>query len=387
MSRAGQSKAPFIQLGSGDAQYFIALTGRSLAFALGTWPLSHRWRWVERLLRYAPVSSTVLRAILPSFGFAIHKAKSKPLVVESDWNDREMVVATSWRGQQGATTIFLFEADERSPSVVAKLAPSSRRAALRNEADKLDELGPGARMSGAQVPAVIRYSESEARCSLLLSCVPGRPASMVLRERPGAIAGVVGDISGWLNRWNAATAHQLELTAEHYERFVLEPARAVAPDLESGAAYLDWLADACRRLSGRAVPFVCAHNDLTMSNILIAPEAPIGVVDWEEARLDGLPLADFWYSACDALLAAGHRDRLHAFAECFPTNSDRGALITSYESELRSVVGGPPEWLDLCFHACWMQHAANEQARPAGDDRPFLAIANRISKLALECSG
>ncbi len=383
MSRAGQSEAPSIQLGSGDARFLIPLTRRSLAFAQRVWPLSDRWRWIERLLQYVPASSILLRVILPNFGFAVHKASSKPLLGQSDWNDREALVATSWRGEEGATTVFLFEADEGTPSVVAKLAPPSRSGALRNEAHILDELGPGARSAGAQVPSVIRYSEIEGGCSLLLSCLPARPASMLLRERPGAVAEVISDVSGWLNRWHAATARELELTPARSEQLILGPARLVAPHLESGAAYLDWLTNACGRIGGHEVPFVCAHNDLTMSNILVDDQGRIGVVDWEEARPDGLPLADFWYSACDAVLSARHRDRLSAFVECFPTNTDRDALIWPYERDLRSAVDGPPEWVDLCFHACWMQHAANEQARPVDDDRPFLSIANRISKLAM----
>ncbi len=384
MSRAGRSEAPFIQLGSGDGWFLIPLTRRSLGFALRTWPLSNRWHWIERLLQYVPGSALLLRRILPTFGVAMCDASSKPLPGASEWIDREAIVATSWRGEEGATTLFLFDADERTPSIVAKLAPPSRSLELRHEAHILDELGPVAKSAGAEVPQVIRYSEIEGRCSLLLSCIPARPASMLLRERPEFLAQLVGEVSAWLRRWHSATVREAELTAAQFEQFILAPVRTVAPELESGGAYVDWLANACGRLAGRAVPLVCAHNDLTMSNILVDEDGRIGVVDWEEARSDGLPLADFWYSACDSLLAVRGRDRLSAFVECFPTNITRGGLVSSYEQELNSAVDGPPQWLELCFHACWIQHAANEQARPGGGDRPFLAIANRISSLALE---
>jgi hypothetical protein len=37
-----------------------------------------------------------------------------------------------------------------------------------------------------------------------------------------------------------------------------------------------------------------------------------------------------------------------------------------------------PDVVELCFHACWLRHAANEAAR--GDDpRPFAEILRRVA--------
>ena len=379
---------PNIHLSSGDARYYVPLTQRSLRFALSTWPQSHRWRHIERLLKYIPGASIVLREILPSLGFTSYRAGGEPFgwlgSHISPSNNREVVVATSWRGADGATTLFAFEGDDPTPRLVAKIVPPSRGAALRDEVGNIEQISPGAGSAGVRVPQLVEYSDAGDHGSLVLSGIPGRPAQLLLGDNPRALTNVVGQISGWLERWHAASLGHVELTAEHCEQRILAPARSLARELDGRGAYIEWLANACGQLAGRTVPFVCAHNDLTMSNVLIDEDGGIGIVDWEEARVDGLPLADFWYSACDAVAAAGHRDRMSAFAECFPANRARGELIARHERELRLAVGGPPDWIELCFHACWIQHAANEQARPNGDNRPFLAIANRLSELALQ---
>jgi hypothetical protein len=35
---------------------------------------------------------------------------------------------------------------------------------------------------------------------------------------------------------------------------------------------------------------------------------------------------------------------------------------------------------DLCFHACWLRHAANESLRPEESARPFLEIVRAIAE-------
>lgn len=389
LRKRGLSNAtPVLHLGSGDARFYVPLTHRSLGFALRTWPLSRRWRYVERLLKYVPGSSILLRRTLPNLGFASYDAGGEPFgwllsrVTQS--KNSEAIVATSWRGVRGATVLFAFADDDSTPSLVAKLVARSSKAALRHEAGILQSLSQEVKRAGARVPEVIEFSDDRDGGSLFMSGLPGQPASILLRERPSALPNVVGQLSGWLARWHAATLSQFEFTTARCEQLILAPARLLAPELDRADAYVEWLTKACGRLIGRAVPFVCAHNDLTMSNVLIDEKAPLGIVDWEEARVDGLPLADFWYSACDAVLAASSRDRISAFSECFPSSATRSGLIQSYERELASIIGpAPPEWIELCFHACWIHHAVNERARKTSEDRSFLAIVNRLSQFHL----
>ena len=47
-----------------------------------------------------------------------------------------------------------------------------------------------------------------------------------------------------------------------------------------------------------------AHNDLTMANVLTSREG-IGILDWEAAVADGLPMTDLWYALADAVSRAG----------------------------------------------------------------------------------
>ena len=62
------------------------------------------------------------------------------------------------------------------------------------------------------------------------------------------------------------------------------------------------------------------------------------------------------------------------------------ARLAHSEAVLREIVGGPPEWLELCIHAGWLRHAANEQARSPSSrvDGSFIAIANLLADNAVD---
>lgn len=380
--------APVVHLSSGEACYHVPLSGRCLVFAVRTWPQSWRWRPIIRLLKAVPVSGSLLSMVLPAVGFSA----CRPGVIAFEWllsrldvpDESDAIVATSWRGPGGATLIFAFSGSNAEPDLVAKLASPALRAAIRHEADMIEQVAPTAQAAGVRVPRMLEYSETAARGLLLQTAVPGQPLSTLLGEDPGQLDTIVARLSTWLTQWHRDTVTHVKLTAEHCEQLILAPVRSLVAELDRGREYLAWLSQASSGFIGRAVPFVCAHNDLTMSNVLRDSEGRIGVVDWETARPDGLPLADFWYSICDAAAATGNRDRPSIFDECFARDGHRRALVAPHEQQLRAAVGNPDEWLDLCFHACWLQHAANERVQDSQTgDRPFLAIAGRLMELAL----
>ena len=129
------------------------------------------------------------------------------------------------------------------------------------------------------------------------------------------------------------------------------------------------------------MPLVATHNDLTMVNVFVERSGSLGVVDWESAREQGLPLVDFYYAAADAAAAANrYADRLAAFREQF--GDEAGSMSTARELERRLVgaLGLRPEVVQLAFHVCWIQHAAAEQRatlEPA--HRPFLEILRSVA--------
>lgn len=242
------------------------------------------------------------------------------------------------------------------------------------EGGALAELGPAARAAGADVPEVADEGELGGRPLLVTTGVDGRPASVLLAERPGRRDGLVERIADWLLRWNLATAAEAVVSRELLERELLAPARAAGLP-GSYVAELERMGGA---VEGRPVKLVAAHNDLTTANVLVARDGRLAVVDWDTAAPRALPLGDLLYAVADAEAAThGFADRVAAFV---------AAPGGEHEQRFRDALGLDDAVADLCFHACWLRHAANESLReePA---RPFLEIARAIATRRLRIGG
>ncbi len=163
------------------------------------------------------------------------------------------------------------------------------------------------------------------------------------------------------------------------EREILSPARRLVPVLDEGTTYIDWLRRRCEQALGHTVPLVAAHNDLTMWNVLLDDDS-VGVVDWVSAREQALPLGDYYYSLVDAVAATDrYKDRHAAFRRCFDgKEAARKGERSPFFRELTPAVQ------DLCFHACWLHLAANEQrCDDPANGRPFLRTAQSLAAAVL----
>src|SRR5262249_44331725 len=114
-----------------------------------------------------------------------------------------------------------------------------------------------------------------------------------------------------------------------------------------------------------------------------------GIIDWESAREEGFPFVDFFYVVTDAITVVHtHGDRSRIFRECFATGGAFEQVMGQFLTRLRRVIQVTDEMVGLCFHACWLRHAANEcGATGPSDPHPFLEIVqwlalnrSRISK-------
>ena len=382
---------PRLRLRSGAAKYYVPLTARSFRFAIDSWSLPRRWHFVMWLLNTIPGSCRFLSFVLPRVGFAAFRPESRPfswLLSRLAEMPGEALVATSWRLTEAAALVFGFAGSDPTPIIVAKQAPASKRARAYHEANMLGQVAPIAQQAGVGVPRLIELLDDWGQTYVLETGVPGRPLSQRLARWPADLSTVVHKLSTWLEAWHQNSVQRAALTSAECEEMILSPARSLAEELLDGSQYLAWLAGACSQLIGTEVPWVNTHNDLTMANVLQDDYGRIFVVDWEVARARGLPLADFWYSACDAATACGSQDRATTFNQCFLKEGGLSALVAQHDQRLREIVGGPPEWLELCFHACWLQHAVNEQVeRTPGESSPFLAIVNALGASALDHTG
>jgi hypothetical protein len=264
------------------------------------------------------------------------------------------------------------------PSAVAKVALGEAGASqAAAEADMLDRLGPAARQAGAEVPRPLAVGAIGGRSVLLQTALSGRRLAEVLGARPGLLPTVWGRLTDWLIRWNDFTARPTPLNDEILRRELLDPIARLAPHLELSGEYRAWIEQRCLEVRGQSVPLVAAHGDLTMWNVLLERMGPLRVLDWATARERALPLGDFLYSVSDAATASrGYADRLAAVEACFAPGGEFAQAVAHLRTRLEHTIALPAVVAELCFHACWLQHAANElQAAGPSDPRPFLRVA------------
>ena len=277
--------------------------------------------------------------------------------------------------------LFRFAGEEQSPSIVGKKKP--RVIGIDPNTDEgslLARLGPAARSAGMRVPRVLHVDRHKDYSFLLETMLGGRMVSTFLASQPNYLVPVLEQLVTWIEQWNRSTMRMEVLESDRLKREIIAPAIAVLPGLEGGMEYLNWLHWRSSKIKNMVVPFVATHNDLTMYNVVRDQRGCLGVIDWETAREAGYPLADFSYAVTDAVLAAGrYADRLSAFAACFTAQGRYRHLVSRFQMHLQRAVPAPDEWSELCFHACWLQHAANEHQRTRpGAPRPFRAIVQSL---------
>jgi aminoglycoside phosphotransferase (APT) family kinase protein len=190
----------------------------------------------------------------------------------------------------------------------------------------------------------------------------------------------------WLDEWQQRTASERDFDPELLDEWVRAPLAAVRSSIDAGEAYESRLEALCLRAAAR-VPLVTMHGDLTMANVLVQGRRPdggraIGVVDWETARPGALPLLDLFYMLADAASAVGgYEDRPAAARQCFSTQGRLAPSTSSARLQLARTLRLSDDVTALCFHACWLHHAANEaRARQPGEPRPFLEILDWVAR-------
>jgi len=330
----------------------------------------------------------LFRYILPSVGIAVRRPGARPLF---EWlfnlkpqtgRSGSVIIRTSWRGRDGALILYRFLNRDDSPSAVAKMNLTTKTLGnLNGEAEILDRLGPSARSAGAQIPQCLSLEQVNKRPVLLQTMIRGQSGASVLTSRPNRLTEVIDRVIVWLESWNRSTLIIRPLDREFLEKELLTAAALLAPLLGQGQAYRNWLTQCCLTLAGAPATLVATHNDLTTWNILMGEQEDLGVIDWESASEKGLPFVDFFYAVTDAVtVAKTNGNRLKAFKACFAVGGTYEFMVGQCLARLRRVVQIPDKMVELCFHACWLHHAANEyRSTGPSDPRPFLQLVQWLS--------
>jgi hypothetical protein len=361
----------------------------SMAFAevVPVWP--RRRRLLSGVLK-VPGAPRLLGRVLPSVAVIVHREAARPLfewLVGLTDHDHGLGVVVSGPPPECKLVVLTGGGGSGQTPLVAKLEDGlSTR--LDREASILQEVAPSARMTGVEVPKPLGVRRLSGRSVLLESRLPGQVAAALLASRADAFSSVVGSVADWLEAWHRSTAVLRKLESAELRRYVLEPVESLADELRHGGDYVGWLSERAREVAEVPFPLVTAHNDLTMFNVLVGPDG-LGVVDWESAAVDRLPLTDLLYAAVDAAAAAArYEDRAAAFEDCFSSDGRHVRFVGQLLRSLATAVDATEQVAELSFHACWLHHAANERRDARTDaERPFLAILRQVAERRDEWPG
>jgi hypothetical protein len=383
---SGVRVSPFVFLPNASRPAFIVpLAKGPLRYTLAQ--ASALPHWLRRAASSGVVLTPVrhlLRALTPACGFAVTRRDAPPFAWLANHSAlaqplRHVVIRPSWRTGDAAVVLLGFSAVGDFPKVVAKAAvgPGSARACHR-EATNMEALRTDALAAGAEVPALLARITLGGLPVNVVTALPGVPASVYLSSHPDRALPLIERLAEWLLRWHQRTGQAHPVTHEGLERWIIEPARQLAPEI--GGDFVGRLEDLCRTLGGTEVPMVTAHHDLTTRNVLVQGPQGLGIVDWEEAEASTLPLTDFYYATTDAVLAAAGGSRLEAFRACFTPGGRYARPVLALLRQHSEALGAEPPVIALTFYACWLRHARNERvAAQEGQPHPFLDIVRWIA--------
>ena len=327
--------------------------------------------------------NTPLKYMLPSVGWVVRWSSARPI---SEWlsqlcsrTDGKALIATSSRGKNGSAVVHHFPVQSESPSVIAKVALKAN-GTFNREAAALNLLGPIASSAGAGIPQVLVLTRINGHAVLLQTKLHGQAVGALLASRSHRLPDILDRVVSWLESWNASTIAAIRTDRELLKREILDPAALLAPLLDQGDEYEKWLKLQCRA-ARTTIAVVTTHNDLTMWNLVVGQDEKLGVVDWESARENDLPFVDLFYAVVDAIaIARGYDDRSRVMEACFVSGGAHERATAELLKRLRRVVQAPDDMVELCFHACWLHHAANECGRgEPSKPRPFFKIVQWLA--------
>jgi hypothetical protein len=257
--------------------------------------------------------------------------------------------------------------DAHGPQALAKVAfdeHSGER--LRREAAGLRHVAAGADVGGVAAPMLLDTGTLHGNPVLLESFVAGGAVAPLLASHPELLEETCRRLADWLGQWAVSTSASTSGVPSSLEASLLGSIESLAGVIET--SQLEWLAAQANELLSRPVTIVAAHNDLTMWNVLRREDGALSVVDWEAASPEGLPLTDLFYLLADGVAATReYVDRTRAFQECFRSSGARAGWARSLVLEQARALRLEGRAIAMSFTACWLQHAADDARRGAGE--------------------
>ena len=343
MSALPGPRRPAFLVDAGDrraARYFV----RRMAFAYrppGAGALAARFHALRSRLAMAVPARMALRAAPGRI--AVLPGRSAPPTILQQVNE---LVRTSWtslgmlgpaparleplvvghrRPRTGVVTVLLFPQDGREP-IVAKFPRYglSNESLQREDASLRDVSGAVTAPLRPALPRTLGLHQIDGVDVHLQSGVSGHhlvAQTASKRLRPDRVAAQLDVVLSWCLELQRSSSHPI-VVDDAFISTRLEPlAAAAVTALDGDEAVAALLARAirdARALVGTSLPMVVAHGDYWAGNIMVERGRVVGVVDWERATLDDLPI---WDPVKAVGSAAYHLDRYRSIPR-----RGRGAL-------------------------------------------------------------
>jgi aminoglycoside phosphotransferase len=225
---------------------------------------------------------------------------------------------------------FVLTEERTAPILVVKLPrlPGDNER-LDREVSNLHAANHGRDQDDDSIPRIVAYEDYHEHRLLIETAVPGQPMSpAVVRRQPEAC---IEAALAWLfalqdaNQPAAGWKPNGRSSARHwYERLVEQPFRQFRNILPASAAddrLIEPTVALLEPFRDHNMPLVMEHGDFSSPNILQDERGRVGVVDWELAEPEGLPVSDlFFFLTYVAFARNGARknsDYLKAFQQAF----------------------------------------------------------------------
>lgn len=265
-------------------------------------------------------------------------------------------VASSFDGNRCVVGVIDQDGVSRAFAKVARAGDQRAVRRLTTEAEILGRLSGS--VGSVRVPQVLHVGALGDYFALTLTSVTGQPGFHPARlgHRRAAAAAEIFSFRGE----TTTLAHHLEVTADHptWERRLddVRAATAAVADIPMASGVV--------------------HGDFAAWNLL-EDRGRIGIVDWEQARFDGLPFWDLWHFSVQAAALARSSGALRAIRGAIRGRGMLADTMRWYATRCDIPAGLAPDVL-LVYLVTTGIGLIGAASRGAADARRALAFRGRL---------
>ncbi len=276
------------------------------------------------------------------------------------------LLATGGPRSESKVVLLAFAEPSPVPQVAVKMPRVDRAAAgLRREAAVLQRLAEQDVPDG--IPRLLFFRGVDGIPVVGETAIAGRPLDRVLRR--GNFRAWSVKVTDWLTALAAGSPIR---SAAAWHKAVVEPALAEFVERFGGVADPGLFRE-CEDIlhSIGDLPVVPEQRDFGPWNLFVTPSAELAVLDWESARIDGLPALDllyyFAYASFNVDGAHDRHSRLSSYRQSLDPSSPTGAVRQDCLARYSGALGLAKEKFGPLQVLVWLLHAPSDFHRAAAD--------------------